>query len=96
MRLKPGKGVNFPSTELDLPPLTSKDFRDLDFVAEHADLVGFSFVQRVDDIELLQDHLVARAPKREPHGLVSRSRRRSRCATCRASSCSRRRTIRPR
>jgi len=62
--------VNFPSTELDLPPLTSKDFRDLDFIAEHADLVGFSFVQRVDDIELLQDHLVARAPKRQPHGIV--------------------------
>jgi len=70
VRLKPGKGVNFPATELELPPLTSKDFRDLDFVAEHADLVGFSFVQRPDDIELLQDHLVARAPKREPHGIV--------------------------
>ncbi len=70
VRLKPGKAVNFPSAELDLPPLTSKDFRDLDFVAEHADLIGFSFVQRVDDIELLQDHLVARAPKRQPHGLV--------------------------
>lgn len=70
VRLKPGKGINFPSTELDLPPLTSKDFRDLDFIAEHADLVGFSFVQRTDDIELLQDHLVARAPKREPHGLI--------------------------
>ncbi len=68
VRLKPGKGVNFPSTELDLPPLTSKDFRDLDFIAEHADLIGYSFVQRVDDIELLQDHLVARAPKREPPG----------------------------
>jgi pyruvate kinase len=70
VRLKPGKGVNFPSTELELPPLTSKDFRDLDFVAEHADMVGFSFVQRADDVELLQDHLVARAPKREPHGIV--------------------------
>ena len=70
VRLKPGKGVSFPSTELDLPPLTSKDFRDLDFIAEHADLIGYSFVQRVDDIELLQDHLVARAPKREPPGLV--------------------------
>ena len=70
VRLKSGRGVNFPSTELDLPPLTSKDFRDLDFIAEHADLIGFSFVQRVDDIELLQDHLVARAPKRDPHGLV--------------------------
>jgi pyruvate kinase len=70
VRLKPGKGVNFPATELDLPPLTSKDFRDLDFIAEHADLIGYSFVQRADDIELLQDHLVARAPKREPPGLV--------------------------
>ncbi len=70
VRLKPGKGINFPSTELDLPPLTSKDFRDLDFIAQHADLIGYSFVQRVDDIELLQDHLVARAPKREPPGLV--------------------------
>ncbi|HZZ62790.1 MAG TPA: pyruvate kinase [Roseiarcus sp.] len=70
VRLKPGKGVNFPTTGLDLPPLTSKDFRDLDFIAEHADLVGFSFVQRVDDVELLQDHLVARAPKREPHAIV--------------------------
>jgi pyruvate kinase len=70
VRLKAGKGIIFPSTELDLPPLTSKDFRDLDFIAEHADLIGFSFVQRVDDVELLQDHLVARAPDREPHGLV--------------------------
>jgi len=70
VRLKPGKGVNFPGTELDLPPLTSKDFRDLDFIASHADLIGYSFVQRVDDIELLQDHLAARAPKREPQGLV--------------------------
>ncbi|HEY1780521.1 MAG TPA: pyruvate kinase [Roseiarcus sp.] len=70
VRLKPGRSVSFPSTELDLPPLTSKDFRDLDFIAGHADLIGYSFVQRVDDIELLQDHLVARAPKREPPGLV--------------------------
>ena len=64
------QGHRFSLTELDLPPLTSKDFRDLDFIAEHADLIGYSFVQRVDDIELLQDHLVARAPKREPPGLV--------------------------
>ena len=70
VRLKTGKGINFPTTEVELPPLTSKDFRDLEFIAERADLVGFSFVQRVDDVELLQDHLVARAPEREPHGLV--------------------------
>ena len=69
VRLKPGKGVNFPSTELDLPPLTSKDFRDLDFIAEHADLVGFSFVQRFDDVELLQDHLVGARPQTRAAGL---------------------------
>ena len=59
-RLKPEKGLNFPTTELRLPPLTAKDFADLDFVAEHADLIGFSFVQKPADVELLQDHLAAR------------------------------------
>ncbi len=59
-RLKPEKGLNFPTTELDVAPLTAKDFADLDFIAEHADIVGFSFVQRASDVELLQDHLGAR------------------------------------
>lgn len=70
VRLKPDKGLNFPSTEIDLPPLTPKDFRDLDFVAEHADLVGFSFVQRVQDVELLQDHLAARRGKRPAQAII--------------------------
>ncbi len=59
-RLKLEKGLNFPTTELNLAPLTSKDFVDLDFVALNADLIGFSFVQHPSDIELLQDHLAAR------------------------------------
>jgi pyruvate kinase len=69
-RLKLEKGLNFPSTELRLPPLTPKDFRDLDFVAAHADLVGFSFVQEPADIELLQDHLAARRAGRPAQALV--------------------------
>ncbi len=69
-RLKPEKGLNFPTTELKLAPLTTKDFADLDFVAEYADLVGFSFVQRPSDIELLQDHLAARRGGRPPQPLV--------------------------
>jgi pyruvate kinase len=60
LRLKPGKGVNFPTAELDLSPLTQKDLADLDTVAELADLVGFSFVQRVEDIALLEAALAAR------------------------------------
>ncbi|MGA8170543.1 MAG: pyruvate kinase [Methylocystis sp.] len=69
-RLKVEKGLNFPTTELKLPPLTAKDFADLDFVARHADLVGFSFVQNPSDIELLQDHLAARRGEKSPLPLV--------------------------
>jgi pyruvate kinase len=70
VRLKAGKGLNFPATELDLPPLTAKDMRDLDFAARRADLVGFSFVQRPEDVELLQAQLAARRPGQPPQAIV--------------------------
>jgi pyruvate kinase len=69
-RLKPEKGLNFPSTELRLPPLTADDLAALDFVAEHADLVGFSFVQRPSDIVLLERELAARRGTRERQPIV--------------------------
>jgi pyruvate kinase len=69
-RLKPDKGVNLPSTELDLPPLTASDLEDLDVIAREADLVGFSFVQRVEDVARLQDELAARRGQRRPQALV--------------------------
>lgn len=65
-RLRIGKGVNFPETAIDLPPLTAKDLRDLDFVARHADMVGFSFVQTPADIAWLQRELAARRRARVP------------------------------
>lgn len=70
VRLKPGKGVNLPATELDLPPLTKKDLKDLDFVAAHADLVGLSFVQQPGDVEQLREQLSARRGPRPPQTLV--------------------------
>ncbi len=70
MRLKPDKGVNFPGAELDLSPLTDKDVADLDVIAERADLVGFSFVQRPEDVALLQDQLAARRGARPPQALI--------------------------
>jgi pyruvate kinase len=70
MRLKAGKGVNLPTAELDLSPLTPKDLADLDIVARRADLVGFSFVQRVEDVVLLQWELAARRGEKEPQALV--------------------------
>ena len=62
-KLLPDKGLNFPDTDLQLSPLTDKDRQDLNFVAIHADIVGYSFVQSADDIRLLQEELVARMPR---------------------------------
>jgi pyruvate kinase len=64
VKLKPEKGMNFPDTVLDLSPLTEKDLADLDFVAVHADIIGYSFVQRPADIELLQQELDKRCETR--------------------------------
>ena len=54
------KGINFPDTELSLPALTAKDLDDLDFVCAHADIAGFSFVRKLDDIDVLRRELAAR------------------------------------
>ena len=59
-KIKVDKGINFPDTPLDLNPLTDKDRQDLDFVATHADLIGYSFVQKANDIEILQWELLLR------------------------------------
>jgi pyruvate kinase len=59
-KLRSDKGLNFPDTLLRLYPLTKKDLQDLDFIAKHADIVGYSFVQEAGDIELLQQALQAR------------------------------------
>lgn len=74
MKLKPDKGMNFPETELGVAPLTEKDRVDLDFVAQRADLVGYSFVQCADDVALLQQELAARigAEKAADIGIVAK------------------------
>lgn len=59
-RVRQDKGINFPDVDLTLSPLTEKDLRDLDFVALHADIVSYSFVQRPEDIDLLQTELTSR------------------------------------
>jgi len=64
VKLRPGKGLNFPDLDLAIPPLTAKDLVDLDFIAAHADIVGFSFVQRATDVQLLQMELAKRLGER--------------------------------
>lgn len=60
VRVLSDKGINFPETELALPPLSQKDLQDLDFVCAHADLVGFSFVESLADMECLMTELAKR------------------------------------
>ncbi|WP_375329422.1 pyruvate kinase [Microcystis sp. BLCC-F210] len=59
-KLKADKGLNFPDTVLNIDPLTAKDRQDLDFIAENADIIGYSFVQKASDIETLQLELQSR------------------------------------
>lgn len=65
-KLKPEKGINLPDTALGLSPLTAKDETDLVTVIECADMIGYSFVSRPEDIDLL-DSMLAR------HGMADRT-----------------------
>lgn len=64
------KGLNFPDTSFKLSPITEKDKQDLDFIVTHADIVGYSFVQEIADIELLQQELKARQNKNSHHEIA--------------------------
>jgi pyruvate kinase len=56
-KLRPDKGINLPDTDLSLAALTPKDVHDLEFIVQHADMVGYSFVRRPEDIRRLQAEL---------------------------------------
>lgn len=59
--LRSDKGINFPETDLALPTLSAKDLDDLDFACAHADLIGFSFVESLADMECLIAELAKRS-----------------------------------
>jgi pyruvate kinase len=47
-----GKGINLPSSDLDIPSLTEKDRKDLEFgVKNGVDYVALSFVRRASDLD---------------------------------------------
>ncbi len=56
-KLRQDKGINLPDTDLKLPPLTDKDCADLPFIAEHADLIGYSFVREPGGVAELRSRL---------------------------------------
>ena len=56
-KLRPGKGINLPDTQLPVSALTAKDVRDLTTVVDIADVVEMSFVQEPADVRALHDAL---------------------------------------
>lgn len=58
-KLRSDRGINLPETQLRLHALEEDDLASLGFVAAHADLVGYSFVRRPEDIVELQERLSA-------------------------------------
>jgi pyruvate kinase len=53
-KLRAEKGINLPDSELDAPALSAADEPLLRFIVAHADPVGLSFAQRVEDVRRLQ------------------------------------------
>jgi pyruvate kinase len=65
VRLRAEKGINLPDSPLPIGALTDEDRANLAFVAEHADLVGLSFVRDPADVAALHEALGQR-----PIGIV--------------------------
>jgi pyruvate kinase len=74
-KLKSEKGINLPDTPLGLSPLTAKDETDLAAVIECADMIGYSFVSRPDDIDLLEAALAHCKAREHPLGLIAKIER---------------------
>ncbi|MGO8862810.1 MAG: pyruvate kinase [Acidimicrobiales bacterium] len=56
-RLRSGKGINLPDTDLDVPIVTAADRPLLEFVARRADMVALSFLRHEGDIEMVREEL---------------------------------------
>jgi pyruvate kinase len=70
VKLRPGRGLNFPAVDLNIDPLTEKDRADLAFAAQHADLIGFSFLQNAEQVVGLQTELAALRPDWQSLGMM--------------------------
>jgi pyruvate kinase len=59
------EGVNFPSLTLNLPSLTAKDEKDLDFgIAQGVDVVSLSFVRSAVDVQVLKERMASKGINR--------------------------------
>ena len=51
------KGINLPDSRLSLPALSQEDIHNLNIIAAQADMVGYSFVRRPEEVAQLQAEL---------------------------------------
>jgi pyruvate kinase len=65
--IKPQKGINLPNTAITIDALTDQDKANIPFICKHADMVGFSFVNQPEDIDLLRNELRKHSGKNPPH-----------------------------
>ncbi len=62
--LQSNKGLNLPNTRINLPSITEKDWRDVDFAIENKlDYVALSFVRSADDVVQLRKYLESRGSR---------------------------------
>jgi len=62
--LSSNKGFNLPHTKINLPSITDKDWKDVDFAIEHKlDYIALSFVRSADDVLQLRKYLDARSAR---------------------------------
>jgi pyruvate kinase len=55
--LKEEKGINFPSTDLQIDAITEVDKNNFETIVEFADIIGLSFAQTKEDIQILKELL---------------------------------------
>jgi pyruvate kinase len=75
-KLQPEKGLYFPDTDLGLAPLMPADLEALDFAVREVDMIGYSFVQRSNDVAQLQQEMAARRPDWQRLGLIAKVEKR--------------------
>jgi len=56
-KLRPDRGINLPDSAIDISGFTDDDRHNLPFVVRHADTVGLSFAQSVDDVRAVHQRL---------------------------------------
>ncbi|MBS1979429.1 MAG: pyruvate kinase [Bacteroidetes bacterium] len=64
--LKPEKGINLPDSELTIPSLMEEDIKNIPFICQHADMVGYSFVSNASDVEKLRAEITKHSRKKRP------------------------------